>query len=107
MPSQCWGIVNTRMKDYFDLLALSREGAIERDTLAEAIAATFRRRSTSLPDTLPLGLTVAFSGDAEKRRGWAAFLTRNRLDAPALDAVIEELAGYLDEPLAMARNKSI
>jgi predicted nucleotidyltransferase component of viral defense system len=38
------GIANSRMKDYFDLRALAREGAMDSDNLANAIAATFQRR---------------------------------------------------------------
>lgn len=98
------GIANSRMKDYFDLLALVREGAMDTATLARAIAATFQRRGTPLPEAMPLGLSAEFARDAEKRRQWNAFLNRNRLEAPALDAAIEEIARFLDRPLARARN---
>jgi len=98
------GIANSRMKDYFDLLALAREGAMDTATLARAIAATFERRETPLPAAMPLGLTVEFARDAGKRQQWNAFLNRNRLEAPALDAAIEEIARFLDTPLARARD---
>jgi predicted nucleotidyltransferase component of viral defense system len=97
------GIANSRMKDYFDLLALAREDAMDATTLARAIAATFERRSTPLPEAMPLGLTPEFARDAGKRQQWNAFLNRNRLEAPALDATIEEIARFLDRPLARAR----
>jgi predicted nucleotidyltransferase component of viral defense system len=98
------GIANSRMKDYFDLLALAREGAMDTATLARAIATTFERRDTSLPEAMPLGLSAEFARDAGKRRQWNAFLNRNRLQAPALDAAIEEIARFLDRPLARARD---
>lgn len=97
------GIANSRMKDYFDLLALTREGTMDPAVLAQAITATFERRGTALPDAMPLGLTEEFARDAAKRRQWAAFLDRNRLQAPALEAVIDELARFLREPLEVAR----
>lgn len=97
------GIANSRMKDYFDLLALAREGAMDSAILADAIAATFKRRGTPLPDAMPLGLTAEFGLDAAKRRQWAAFLGRNRLEAPALDATIDELVRFLRQPLQAAR----
>jgi predicted nucleotidyltransferase component of viral defense system len=97
------GIANSRMKDYFDLLALTREHAMDPALLARAIAATFERRRTPLPDAMPLGLTGEFVRDPEKRRQWAAFLGRNRLEAPALEATIAELARFLREPLQTAR----
>jgi hypothetical protein len=97
------GIANTRMKDYFDIRALAREGAMHPHTLAQAIAATFQRRRTQLPEAMPLGLTLEFGRDVGKLRQWSAFLARNRLEAPALEVVIVELADYLEQPLAEAR----
>lgn len=98
------GIANSRMKDYFDLLTLTREGAMDRAILAQAIAATFEHRRTPLPDAMPLGLSAEFARDAEKRRQWTAFLGRNRLEAPALEATIDELARFLRQPLQAARD---
>lgn len=88
------GIANSRMKDYFDLLALMREQAMESATLADAIRATFQRRGTAPPDGVPFGLTDAFATDAQKQSQWAAFLRRNRLAAPALAAVVAELRAF-------------
>ena len=88
------GIANSRMKDYFDLLALMREQAMAPTTLAEAIRATFQRRGTAPPDGVPFGLTDAFATDAQKQSQWAAFLRRNRLAAPALAAVVAELRAF-------------
>lgn len=101
---QLLGIANSRMKDYFDLLMLAREGAMNLESLAEAIRATFRRRGTPLPEGLPLGLSDAFARDEAKRRQWDAFVRRNQLQAPALDVVIEELGSYVRAPLARARD---
>ena len=88
------GIANSRMKDYFDLQALLREQAMAPATLAEAIRATFQRRGTAPPEGVPFGLTDAFATDAQKQSQWAAFLRRNRLAAPALDAVVAELRAF-------------
>lgn len=96
------GIANSRMKDYFDLWALACEGAMDIHELGRAIAATFARRGTPLPAPTPTGLTAAFSDDAEKQRQWNAFVARNRLDAPALDVVVEVLAIFVEDPLALA-----
>lgn len=100
---QVLGIANSRMKDYFDLLMLAREGAMNPESLAEAIRATFRRRGTPLPEDLPLGLSDAFAGDAAKRRQWEAFVRRNQLQAPALDVVVAELGNFVRDLLARAR----
>lgn len=100
---QVLGIANSRMKDYFDMLMLAREGAMNPEFLAEAIRATFRRRGTPLPEALPLGLTDAFALNEAKRRQWDAFVRRNRLQAPALGVVVKELGDFARVPLARAR----
>ena len=93
------------MKDYFDLRVLAHEGALDAGQLAEAIAATFARRQTPLPEGLPLGLSAEFAQDAMKRTQWKAFLNKNRLDAPALDAVVTEVRRFVEEPLRLARQR--
>lgn len=99
------GMANSRMKDYFDLRALAREGVLDARLLADAIAATFQRRGTALPVDAPLGLSDEFARDAAKRAQWKAFLGKNRLDAPALDEVIAEVRRFVTEPLKMARQR--
>lgn len=99
------GMANSRMKDYYDLRALAREGKLEDGPLAEAIAATFRRRGTQLPDQLPLGLSEEFAQDGTKLAQWKAFLGKNLLEAPGLAVVVDEVARFLVEPLRMARKR--
>lgn len=100
------GMANTRMKDYFDVHALAREGALDAQSLADAIAATFVRRGTTLPSGVPLGLSKEFARDAAKLNQWQAFLRKNRLDAPALEAVVAEVRDFLAEPLRLARERT-
>ena len=98
-------MANSRMKDFFDLRALAREGTLEVEQLVDAIAATFERRGTEVPLALPLGLSDEFAYDAGKRAQWRAFLGKNRLDAPMLEEVIEEVRGFVVEPMKLARLK--
>jgi hypothetical protein len=100
------GMANSRMKDYFDLRALAREGVLDARLLGEAIAATFQRRGTALPIGVPLGLSDEFARDATKRAQWKAFLGKNRLDAPMLDEVIMEIRDFVLEPLRLARERT-
>lgn len=97
---------NSRMKDYFDLRALAHEGAVDEAHLAEAIAATFARRKTAVPDGMPLGLAVEFAEDSTKQAQWKTFVTRNRLEAPPLRDAIAEVRGFLLEPLRLARERA-
>lgn len=97
------GMANSRMKDYYDLRALAHEGALNTGELAQAFAATFARRQTQLPDGLPLGLGDEFAQDAAKQTQWKAFLNKNRLDAPGLDAVIVDIRKLVEVPLRLAK----
>lgn len=99
------GMANSRLKDYYDLRALAQEGALESRQLAEAIAATFARRGTPIPQVLPLGLTAEFAKDAAKVAQWNAFLGKNRIQAASLSDVVTELARFLEEPLRLARDE--
>lgn len=99
------GMTNSRMKDYFDLRALALEGVLDARLLGDAIAATFQRRGTAVPVDVPLGLSDEFARDAAKQAQWKAFLGKNRLDAPTLDAVIEVVRRFVTEPLKLARQR--
>ncbi|MBB4843061.1 hypothetical protein HNP55_001580 [Paucibacter oligotrophus] len=89
------GMLNSRMKDYFDLWVLARHCAFEGAVLARALHATFNRRGTVLPVDLPLGLRDDFAQDAQKNLQWTAFLRKNALEPMALATVIEALRAFL------------
>lgn len=85
------GMTNTRMKDYFDLSVLLGEGTLDAVQLQRAVEATFTRRKTPLPASLPAGLSDAFALDTIKQRQWMAFLKKNRLDAMSLESIVAQL----------------
>jgi predicted nucleotidyltransferase component of viral defense system len=89
------GMVNTRLKDYFDLWVLVNHVSLDPSILDEAVAATFARRGTPTPEELPLGLSDAFTHDRTKIQQWNAFLGKNKLQAPPLDALVSELRPLL------------
>ncbi|MBI2387043.1 MAG: nucleotidyl transferase AbiEii/AbiGii toxin family protein [Elusimicrobia bacterium] len=70
------GMINTRMKDFYDLWLLSRQFDFDGETLAEAIRTTFAHRGTTLTPT-PTAFTSAFH--EEKQPQWRAFLSRTGL----------------------------
>jgi hypothetical protein len=90
------GMINTRLKDYFDLWVILTTTELDQKLLGEAITATFTRRKTPLPSSLPVGLSEEFSSDAKKVAQWNAFVKKNNLDAPNLDVVV----AYLRDKLA-------
>lgn len=82
------GAANSRMKDYFDIAALAREGEVTGPELRKAVDATFRRRQTEVPAELPVGLTDELARTTEKQVQWQAFLRKNGLDEPEFDRVV-------------------
>ncbi len=70
------GMINTRMKDFYDLWLMSRQFDFDGEILSEAIRTTFARRGTALAAT-PTAFTAAFHD--EKQPQWRAFLSRTGL----------------------------
>ena len=97
------GMANTRMKDYYDLRALAAEGILDAPLLGQAMAATFRRRGTNVPRDTPLGLDREFAEDPAKQKQWAAFLQKNRIEAPALPDVVTQIREFTQESFQLAR----
>ncbi len=100
------GMRNSRMKDYFDVHALLREGSMPSAHLARAIAATFERRRTILPVALPVALSDAFSADVDNQTRWRAFLHKNRLQGPSLTELVHEVRRGLEPILQEARRET-
>jgi len=91
------GMINTRLKDYFDLWVILTTTELDQNLLGEAIAATLVRRKTALQASLPVGLSEEFSADAKKIAQWNAFITKNQLDTPSLDVVVSILRDKLSQ----------
>lgn len=101
-----FGIANSRMKDYYDLLSVSRRFETDGPLLANAISATFERRKTEIPREVPVGLSSEFSLDQEKQQQWQGFLHRLELsDAPMeLPSVVEQVSRFV-LPVLVAAGK--
>lgn len=98
------GMINTRMKDFFDLWAIANTFAFEGPVLADAIAATFARRETPLPTEPPPALTPAFA--EAKQAQWTAFLRRTEISlAPDPFPEIQAQVTALVMPPALALAK--
>jgi hypothetical protein len=85
------GMVNSRLKDYFDLQILLTREVLDEQVLAEAVRRTFAVRSTPLPQQVPLGLSSEFGEDSDKQAQWRAFLQRNELAEVPLPAVVAQI----------------
>lgn len=75
------GMINSRMKDFYDLYVISTKFAFEGPLLVEALKATFTRRRTPIPSSVPLALTDEFGRDATKNIQWSAFVRKGNIDS--------------------------
>ena len=96
------GMTNSRLKDYLDLWVLLDREALNANTLARAIAATFIRRGVPVPAVLPIGLTDEFATDGSRQAMWHAFLKKNEIAITPLSDVVAKLREILEPALAQA-----
>jgi predicted nucleotidyltransferase component of viral defense system len=100
------GMTNSRVKDYLDLWVLLDRESLNRNTLAQAICATFTRRGMAVPRDLPLGLTEEFAADPSRQALLTAFLKKNNLAMPPLTEVVARLRSVLEPTRGMAARQS-
>jgi predicted nucleotidyltransferase component of viral defense system len=101
------GILNSRMKDFFDIWLMLRQFDFDGPTLSAAIMKTFSTRGTNI-QTEPIALTNTFAEDTAKAAQWRGFVRKNRLvDVPQnLVEVVTAIAAFLapiTEQLAAGR----
>jgi Nucleotidyl transferase AbiEii toxin, Type IV TA system len=89
------GLMNSRMKDYYDLALLARLYSFNGPLLVEAVLATFRHRETPI-DTDPVGLTEAYCADPPRSLQWRAFIRRSRFieQANDLEQIVAEVRRF-------------
>ncbi len=96
------GLVNSRLKDYYDIWTILQAFEVVPDTLRQAIQTTFQRRKTAVPSSLPLGLSTAFATDPQKQVQWKAFLRKTGADPNLkLEEVVSDLAERLGRVLGI------
>ncbi len=101
------GMINTRLKDFFDVAFLSRSFEFSGEELVLAFQRTFERRQTDLPADLPVAWTEAFFKSPDKEKEWKAFLRKNKLEEESLEAVVCQLRGFLWPVVEAARSGAL
>lgn len=89
------GVLNSRMKDFYDIWLLSRQFDFDGPKLSEAIRLTFERRGTNLPLEME-ALTESFI--EAKQTQWAAFC--KRLQQDKVPTSFREITASLDRFLS-------
>lgn len=92
----------TRLKDHYDIWAISRTFAFDLTTLVAAVRGTLEQRERQLPTDWPAALTDAFAADARIQTQWTAFLRRTSptLAPPPFPDLVVAVRAFLDPVLA-------
>ena len=100
------GVLNSRMKDFYDIWMLARTFDFQGEVLAEAIQETFRRRDTPIP-AAPTVFSPEFTEGRDKKKQWEGFIAKAKLaDAPAtFDDVVGAIKAFLQPLTASLANK--
>ncbi len=93
------GLLNSRMKDFFDIVTLAEMMHLESKVLQLAIQATFERRDTAITGDPLTIFTDGFMSSADKEKQWRAFVSKNRLDGTASFSETVNKIQLLLEPL--------
>ncbi|MGM0382843.1 MAG: nucleotidyl transferase AbiEii/AbiGii toxin family protein [Thermodesulfobacteriota bacterium] len=90
------GVLNSRMKDFFDIWLLLHQFDFSGPRLAKAISKTFSLRGTEITME-PIALTVLFAEDPTKNAQWRGFIRKSRLkNVPQeFDEVVFTIAAFL------------
>ena len=101
------GMLNSRMKDFYDMYVILAHMDIDGDLLRNAILATFERRSVPLPTEVPVAFTSEFLEDGIKETQWRAFLRRSGLASFDLNlaTVLADLKKHLWPLLSAASHR--
>lgn len=71
-------LINSRMKDFYDVYVILKGNKLNKVTLKEAIIKTFKNRKTEIPKE-PFVFTPAFYNDATKQTQWKYFLKKSKI----------------------------
>jgi hypothetical protein len=90
------GLLNSRMRDFFDIWVLSRQFDFDGEVLAAAIRETFARRDLEVVPR-PVAMMDEFAADTAKATQWRGFLRRSRLEGVPgeLAEVVAAIAVFL------------
>ncbi|UCH97542.1 MAG: nucleotidyl transferase AbiEii/AbiGii toxin family protein [Candidatus Aminicenantes bacterium] len=101
------GIVNSRMKDFYDLWIMAQQFDFTGPVFCKAIESTFKLQGTVIPPKVPLALTDFFSEDRVKKIQWNAFIRKSRFDMEEenLTIIIRVLRNFLMPPVSALVNK--
>jgi len=100
------GLLNSRMKDFYDIWLLMRQFNFNGPELAKALKKTFEHRKTLLPAGKPLFAEEIYDEKSDRQALWKTFLKKGDIEhAPKkLSATAKAIEKFLVEPLDVIKN---
>ena len=100
-------MVNSRMKDFYDIYTLSINYDFCGNRLKKAIEATFKRRKTIVPVN-PLIFQTEFHNDKGRQKQWTAFLHKSRIadTDKNFNQIMERITEFLKPIVISIKNKT-
>lgn len=95
------GLLNSRMKDFYDLWLMIRRFDFDGSKLTEALKRTFDRRKTSLPQNKPLFAEEIYDEKSDRQILWTAFLKKSDIKyvPEKLHTIASDIENFLIKPL--------
>lgn len=95
------GLLNSRMKDFYDIWLMMRRFDFNGSKLSEALKRTFDHRKTLLPKHRPLFTEEIYDDKSDRQILWKAFLKKGNIKhAPEkLSTTAREIEEFLSKPL--------
>jgi len=95
------GLLNSRMKDFYDLWLIMHQFDFSGTNLKEALKRTFKHRKTDLPTAKPLFAEEIYDEKSDRQTLWKAFLKKGDLrhTPDKLLIIAKEIEDFLIEPL--------
>jgi predicted nucleotidyltransferase component of viral defense system len=88
------GLINTRMKDFYDLWTICQQQKLNFEVLNQAIQKVFNNRQTKMK--YPISFTKAFYDSPATIKRWENFLSNMRKTHISLQEVISEISAFLE-----------
>ncbi len=95
------GLLNSRMKDFYDIWLMMRQFNFSGSNLTEALKVTFKHRKTDLPKAKPLFAEEIYDEKSDRQTLWKAFLIKGDIKhAPKkLATTAKNIENFLIKPL--------
>ena len=95
------GLLNSRMKDFYDIWLMMRQFDFSGSNLAEAVKRTFEHRKTDLPKDRPLFAEEIYDEKSDRQTLWKAFLRKGDIKQALekLAITAKEIEEFLIKPL--------